>query len=325
MGNTTKKIADRLLDAAEAEYRCAFACSRSESMALARRHRLGTVVEFEKGYFLRTEVYEALSVRARVMYLIRAMSRRHPDWVFASFSAALVYGLQVSRELMGAIHLAVDPRASRRRRGHAVVCHAVEDDAASVVEGIRVTSLERTLLDCLCQTDFQNGLAVADSALHWKLIARSSLQDCVDKRGAGRRGVRTAREVLRWVDGRSENGGESVARAVMIELGFAVPELQVEVADPLVEGATRRVDYFWELPDGRTVIGELDGRGKYKIDGGRAGDIDAAVKKMAEERLRETHLNLTDATVIRFSYRRAIDRDYMRRLLTRAGVPRRER
>lgn len=37
---------------------------------------------------------------------------------------------------------------------------------------------------------------------------------------------------LMHADGRSENGGESVVRAIILELGFAEPDLQVEIEDP---------------------------------------------------------------------------------------------
>ena len=38
---------------------------------------------------------------------------------------------------------------------------------------------------------------------------------------------------MAYADGRSENGGESIVRGIMIDLGFALPELQVEIEDPL--------------------------------------------------------------------------------------------
>lgn len=64
-------------------------------------------------------------------------------------------------------------------------------------------------------------------------------------------------------DGRSENGGESVVRAIILELGFAEPDLQVEIEDPLNPGTYKRVDYYWLLEDGRAIVGELDGFEKY--------------------------------------------------------------
>lgn len=280
----------------------------------------GKAIEVSRGYFARVRYHDGLPRRARAMHLIRAVARKHPSWVFASFSAALVYGLQVSNGLTDVVHLAMSECENRSVGDERFHCHLVRDASFVTVAGIRVTPLKTTLLDCLCQANFSQGLAIADSALHWRLIDADGLREYVERSGFRRKGIRTARRALRWMDGRSDNGGESMARAIMIELGFQLPELQVEVADPLNPGGIWRVDFCWRLPDGRVVIGELDGGGKYL---GAGEDAAEALDHMRRERLRESRLNLTGAMVIRFSFEQAMDRAYMERLLTNAGVPRR--
>lgn len=326
MSHKVKTIADELLDNAEKANRFAHGATRSERRALRREAQKGKAIEPQQGYFYRPERYKKLSKRARVIYLIRSMSAVHPQWTFAAFSAALVYGLQVSHTLIGSVHLAVSPRQNRRKMPAATICHVVEGDEPRVVDGIRVTSLARTLLDCMCLTSFRYGLAIVDSALHWKLIEEPVLKGYVKKNGGGRHGISCARKVLEHMDGKSENGGESIVRAIMIELGFETPELQVEIADPMLDGAVRRVDYYWLRKDGGAVIGELDGKIKYKGDqAGHSADIDraleGAIETLTEERLRESHLNLTGMTVVRFSFKQATDESYFEKLLTRAGVP----
>lgn len=59
------------------------------------------------------------------------------------------------------------------------------------------------------------------------------------------------------------------------------------------------------------------------IAGGAAGAVDAAIRAMARERRREAHINLTNATVVRFSMDEVRDTSYFERLLASAGVPRR--
>ena len=54
---------------------------------------------------------------------------------------------------------------------------------------------------------------------------------------------------------------------------------------------------------------------------GAAHDAAPAIAKMTRERVRESHINLTGATVLRFSFAEAMDGEYMRRLLEKAGVP----
>lgn len=320
MGRRGQKIASRILDGAEAEGRFAFAIERFEARSLQRACAAGEAVEVSRGYFARVRYHDGLPRRARAMHLIRAVARKHPSWVFASFSAALVYGLQVSNGLTDVVHLAMSECENRSVGDGRFHCHLVRDASFVTVAGIRVTPLKTTLLDCLCQANFSQGLAIADSALHWRLVDADGLREHVERSGFRRKGIRTARRVLRWMDGGSDNGGESMARAVMIELGFQLPELQVEVADPLTPGGMWRVDFCWRLPDGRVVIGELDGGGKYLADGEGAAE---ALDHMRRERLRESRLNLTGAMVIRFSFEQAMDRAYMERLLANAGVPRR--
>lgn len=131
---------------------------------------------------------------------------------------------------------------------------------------------------------------------------------------------------LMHADGRSENGGESVVRAIILELGFAEPDLQVEIEDPLNPGTYKRVDYYWLLEDGRTIVGELDGFEKYlkTHENPRKSpdqNLRSAIKAMRRERMRETSLNLAGITVLRFSYADALDTEKFFSLLSTAGVP----
>ncbi len=76
--------------------------------------------------------------------------------------------------------------------------------------------------DCLMQTGFVDGMPIADSAISKLGLMREQLMETVEKRAGARNGraVRTALTTLRYADARAESGGESVARAVMIETGL---------------------------------------------------------------------------------------------------------
>ncbi|MFZ2756017.1 MAG: hypothetical protein WAY93_04025, partial [Atopobiaceae bacterium] len=133
-------------------------------------------------------------------------------------------------------------------------------------------------------------------------------------------GIRQARRVASLADGRAENGGESIARATMVELGFALPELQAEFRDP-VGGNAYRVDFLWSLPGGQQVAGELDGREKYvnpSMTGGRT-----PVEVLTAERRRESRLTACGVKVLRFSLPEVLDHPYFARLLEAYGIPRR--
>lgn len=296
--------------------------TRRENELLRRHLAAGRLSMPYEGFFLRASALEQLDPTTIYLHLIRAVAHLHPHWTFCSFTAAVLYGLQVPRPLLKRLHIAVPPSGSRRRLPGTAVCHPVPDNSHTRQPGINVCPILPTLLSCMCQADFRYGLAIVDSALRWQLVDREELRAYLREHGRGRHGVASARRTTAYADGRSENGGESIVRGIMIDLGFALPGLQVEIEDPLCPGAMKRVDYLWRRGDGKVIIAELDGMGKYQPQkSGGAGSLDHAVSVLAAERRRESRINLTGATVVRSSLAEALDEGYFFRLLSEAGVP----
>lgn len=323
MGMDTSLALERILVVAQRQGRFAVASTRNERKAFDRRVARGTIVSPFQGMYAHREYRQSLSKRDVALHALRTVAHLHPSWTFCSFTAALAWGLDVSNVLLLPLNVASAPGGHRYSTPGLIRCRIVAEDACATTRGIRVTPLERTLLDCACHGGFRYGLAICDSALHWGLISPEQLRSYVERCGKGRHGIVAARKVMRYMDGRSENGGESLVRAVMIELGFEVPELQVEVDDPMRPGAPRKVDYYWRLLNGKVIILELDGLDKYYIGRSRAvaGSARDIARRFSEERLRESHINLTGATVLRASFEQAMDEDYLFRLLLQAGVP----
>jgi hypothetical protein len=83
---------------------------------------------------------------------------------------------------------------------------------------------------------------------------------------SGARGIRRARWVIAFADGRAHLPGESVSRLQLSRLGFRPPQLQVPVAGP----AGRRYFVDFGLTDVR-AFGEFDGRDKYLDEAMRRG------------------------------------------------------
>jgi very-short-patch-repair endonuclease len=89
-----------------------------------------------------------------------------------------------------------------------------------------VTTPLRTVLDCARGLPFDEGLAVADSALRSGLVTRAELSASAS--GAAGPGARRVRRVAAHADGRAANPFESVLRALAIEEGFHLtPQLQI--------------------------------------------------------------------------------------------------
>ncbi len=283
--------------------------------------RLGlTLVEPIHGTFVRRRIWKGLNPAERSLWLMRAVTKKHPRWRFCGASAAVAFGLPVTWGLLTHVFVATPP-GTKGRSASGVSRHHFNDAEEAQVDGLRLTSLWRTVFDCLAEFPGPDGLAIADRALQMSRSSARSLVEYVRTVHRGRRGSRRALAVAALADGRAESGGESIARHVMHELGFATPELQVWIEDPVEPGKWFRVDFLWLLPDGSIVIGELDGRQKStrpELMGGRD-----AVRVLQDERLRESHLTALRPAIVRFDYQTARDPKRLETLLESFGVPRR--
>lgn len=271
-----------------------------------------------RGMYARCETWDALDPRQRHLHIMSTLASKHPAWTFCGPSAALLHGLAVSNDSLSKIHVAQD---GLRRTSSASLAWDWADPRDPIeIHGIQATSLAQTSFDCMRTMSFGNALAIADSALRISRHDRSWLQSAIGMQKDGFHGARHARQAASFADGRAESGGESIARATMIQHGFMLPELQVVIRDP-ISGQQRRVDFFWELPGGRRVIGELDGRQKY-VDPAMTNGRDA-IGILADERLRESRLTL-NAPVMRFSYRDVVADNGRRlaRIMDAFGIPR---
>jgi hypothetical protein len=185
-------------------------------------------------------------------------------------SAAAEWDLPIWRADDASVHV-LDASANPARSRADVICHrgALPDGDVVVRDGLRVTSLPRTVYDVIRTETAERAVAVCDGALRivaWRgpgrydedaaEVFRAELCRRIDV-APGARGIRQARFVAEFADGRAQLPGESVSRLWMHQLGVAAPELQREV---VVAGGRAYPDFSW--PQLRR-FGEFDGDGKY--------------------------------------------------------------
>lgn len=221
MTHCNDQLIDQLLTQAEQEGRCLIPPSTAIRKALLRR--IGSaVVSPMPGLFARKMRWDELNRVQRHCEIIRALAIIHPDWTFCSFSAACLLGLEVSWRHLNVVHVCSSTKPSARPGAH-IQRHQIEPAGAIRLSGISVTPPIQTVTDCLLQTGFADGMPIADSAISKLGLTREQLMEAVEQRATVRNGraIRTALTTLRYADARAESGGESVARAVMIETGFA--------------------------------------------------------------------------------------------------------
>lgn len=127
------------------------------------------------------------------------------------------------------VHLTQAIRPSKGRHSSDVVCHTGKVAAAecALVEGLRTTTLERTVVDCCLILAYRQSLILMDHAL--RLGADRGVMEGMAADLAGRRGVKNLRRVLATADPRSESPGETLTRDLLVRLNLPMPEAQVEV------------------------------------------------------------------------------------------------
>lgn len=296
---------------------CMHPSSAAERNRFSRRVRSGTLVRPVRSLYAPTDEWEKLDAVERARHIAVALAELHPAWVFSLFTAAALYGLEIGRNYAMPLHVQV-PRGSCTRDTAEITHHPLTCKNSATVGAVRVTPPVPTVVDCLFELPFSRALAVADSALRVLGLSKEELLREVQSRSEGR-GQAIATSAIKFADARAANGGESVARAVMIEQGFMIPELQVKIGDPLDPSGSYYVDFRWRLSSG-DVIGELDGKDKYvlpEMTGGRE-TIDVVI----DERHRESRLTVPGSKVMRFSFRDVLDEGRFVSLLELYGIPR---
>lgn len=312
-----------MLDGAQRNGRCLAPLDPADRKLCKRIARQCGLLHVGASLYARPDYWNGLSAPSRYRYLIDTLSHLHPEWVFCGPTAAFIWGLSLSHSDLQQVHIMGNSK-SYSCAGGLVRVHAAKDVEVSTLEELSVCGPADTVVECLRAMDLRRGLALADSALRLKLLSKQGLIEAVEQRAErGVRGIRQARLTASLADPRAESGGESIARAVMYEHGFEMPDLQVEIDDPLEPGRKYRSDFFWMLADGSLVAGELDGRAKYadpSLTGTRS-----AIDVLADERLRESRIAASGVRAMRFSYRDAVTEKPLIRLMEAFGIPRNRR
>lgn len=204
-------------------------------------------------------------------------------------SAALVHGMSLLHPRLDRVHLATGCPTGGRIDGKRHLHSGLLDDAhVTRLDGVTLTTLERTAVDIACTSNFAVALAVIDSAL--RLGADPVILESLLRRH--KRGVAVARRAFHHADPGAENAGESWGRAQMIMAGLPVPRLQHEFFD--TEGDfIARCDYDWA----GKLAAEFDGMRKYERD---LRPDETPFDAMRREKNREDALRRVDVMVIRW-------------------------
>jgi hypothetical protein len=266
--------------------------------ALRAAVEAGEWIRLQRNRYIRGDVWEQLWPEGRHLAAIVAAHAEMTTGssVFSHESAAVLHGLPQYRHAFGSLHVTVTRDGAMPSRA-GLFRHRDALSAADVVmiDGIRCTSLERTVYDLARTVGAEVALSAADAALR-RIAGGPGAEYRVDVAEAwragmlsrasespGARGVRRACEVLDLADGRAESPGESVSRLRWHQAGF-----RDLVVQPIVSLSTgqRRCDLaIGEL----RAFFEFDGRVKYldlDMRGGRSAEQVVVDEKVREDEIR---------------------------------------
>ena len=210
-------------------------------------------------------------------------------------SAAVLHDLPIPPGL-GPVHVTRSRQSGQGRLSANIHVHGapLPDSDLELVDGVLVTTIPRTVMDCARILPLGRGVAMADAALHQELTDKDELSAVAASLGR-RAGNARARTVVELADGRSESPGESLSRIKFVQSRIPAPDLQREFyTDDGVWVA--RVDFDW---DDFRLVGEFDGKIKYGRDFRPGVPIEEIVY---EEKLREDAIRELDRGVVRWTW-----------------------
>lgn len=227
------------------------------------------------------------------------------DHVFSHESAAMVWGVPLW-ETPSTTHVLQRSGASSRSARDIVRRRGLPERWVQR-EGLPITDLTRTVVDCVTTMHPLGGLVVAD----WALGRGLDRAEAVRLLAGRRRGVRRARLLLDLAEGQVDPPWETWLRYVAVRAGLPRPRTQLRVD---TRAGRFFVDVAWQ---DHGVLAEFDGRIKYR-DGTFGPGYDAE-QALFDEKVREDAITeRLGVRPLRFVARNARDPDGVaRRLLAR--------
>ncbi len=225
----------------------AFLGSEALAGGLLTPYRLRSrYVALHKDVYVPRDAELTARLRAQALWL---RSRRRG--ILAGYSASALHG---AKWIDASLPAAVIDTNARREPGVQVWEDRIEADEVCIVEGMRVTSPERTALDLARRFPRDQAVAAVDALVQATHVKPADVERLAE-RYRGRRGVKAARAALDLVDGGAQSPKETWLRLLLIRAGFPRPQTQIAVRNEW-GWAEAYLDMGWE---DLKVAAEYDG------------------------------------------------------------------
>lgn len=263
-------------------------------MALSRQSDGGKLVRVRHGAY--AEALDADNVARHRQLIAATWPIVGQGTVLSHVSAGVLHGLPAWASMLGRVTVI---RTGTGHGGTRTHLHArrspLDPSEVTMVDGYRVTSLERTAVDLACLLSYERAVAVMDAALRAGALPETLTDSLAAARH--RHGIGRAKAASSFADRRAESPAESISRVRMAQVGLACPELQVNVFDEFGHWVAR-TDFAWIE---RGVLGEFDGAVKYR------GTPDEVARAVMAEKAREARIRKLGWVLVRWSWADLLD------------------
>lgn len=286
-----------------------------DDSALRRRASRGELLRVSHGVYAPEQEWGGWNAADRYRALVFGVANsRRAEAVLWGVSAAALWRLPAIGAWPTQVHLLTEKAGGGRSHDH-IRRHALGFEHAdlTIIDGLRVTGVARTVIDMAASAPFMSAVAAADYALHNEMTNQAELRVLLSALGRFRGSARAAR-VIDFATPLSESVAESASRVTMARCRFPQPELQKEFWGPNGEHAF--VDYWFR---GAKTIGEVDGRAKYEDPVFLRGRTPE--QALWDEKLREDWLRLQSDGFGRWDWSISVSPRRLTQRLLEMGVP----
>jgi predicted transcriptional regulator of viral defense system len=275
----------------------------------------GVLVRVRRGAYCLRSAWDLLDEREKHILRVRAAVHdlRTGEPLVAGRSAAALWGMPTLGDWPPEVQLLAPYRnGGKSEPGVHRSAAGFGGATRSTIDGIAVTSLVRTAFDLGRTEGFVAGVMAVDWVRREHDVSLDELRDELG-RSQLRAGHRALDRIIDFSNPLAATPGESAARAVIHQLGFEAPELQVEFRD---SQGRMETDFFWRRV---RVVGEFDGKMKYTRSEYTGGDPAEVVWR---EKKREDRLRRQVNGVARILWEHVMHPRDLASVLIDAGVPR---
>jgi Protein of unknown function (DUF559) len=193
-------------------------------------------VALHKDVYVSRDIELSAQVRAKALWL---RSRRRG--ILAGFSASALHGTKWIDPASPAAIIDTNARPEPRVQ---IWEDRIDCDEVCLVDGMRVTTPERTALDLASRFPLEHAVAAVDALIQATELKLTDVEQLVE-RYRGRRGIKAARAALGLVDGGAQSPKETWLRLLLIRAGFPRPQTQIAVRNEW-GWAEAYLDMGWE-------------------------------------------------------------------------------